>query len=234
MPWRVLEKQHLKKFMENIKAIKKYHIFKNIEEKDISALLRCLHARIIHIKKGITFIKRQEKINYIYLIVNGTARDTVIDINGNINTQIDFTDGDMIGLEYYQANRRTFTNDITAITDMTILLLEPFRLMNPCQNYCPRHTVLIQNAFTQLAKQNQKNINRIIELSKHTTKEKVMTYLLNVKAIKKSNEFDIPYNRQELANYLAVERTALSKELSDLQKEGKIKYNLNHFIILTK
>ena len=53
-------------------------------------------------------------------------------------------------------------------------------------------------------------------------------------SIKKSNEFDIPYNRQELANYLAVERTALSKELSDLQKEGKIKYNLNHFIILTK
>ena len=62
-------------------------------------------------------------------------------------------------------------------------------------------------------------------------RQKVMTYLSNVRSLVKSNSFDIPYNRQELANYLGVERSALSKELSDLQKEGYIKFHKNHFEI---
>ena len=64
-----------------------------------------------------------------------------------------------------------------------------------------------------------------------TTKKKVMAYLSNIRSLVKSNSFDIPYNRQELANYLGVERSALSKELSDLQKEGYIKFHKNHFEI---
>lgn len=215
--------------MENLKTIKKYHIFKNIEEKNISPLLRCLNAKVIRVKKDVTFVKQQEKIHSIYIIINGIARNTVIDIDGNINTQIDFTEGDIIGLEYFYANRRTFIGEITAVTDITLLLLDSFRFMNPCQNYCPRHALLMQNAFIQLARQNHKTTNRILELTKPTTKEKVLTYLNNVKTSKKSNEFDIPYNRQELANHLGVERTALSKELSDLQKSGIIEYHLNHF-----
>ena len=228
---RVLEKQHFKNFMENLKTIKKYHIFKNIEEKNISPLLRCLNAKVIRVNKGVTFIKPQEKIHSIYIIINGIARNTMIDIDGNITAQIDFTEGDIIGLEYYYANRRTFMNEITAATDMTLLLLDSFRCTNPCQNFCPRHTLLMQNAFIQLAKQTNKANNRIYELSQSSTKDKVLTYLNNIKTIKKSNEFDIPYNRQELANYLGVERTALSKELSELQKKGKIEYHLNHFKI---
>ena len=75
-------------------------------------------------------------------------------------------------------------------------------------------------------------INRIKELTMGSTKEKVMCYLYNMRSNVKSSKFDIPYNRQELANYLGVERTALSKELSELQKEGVIKFQKNHFELL--
>lgn len=227
----MLEKQQSRNFMENLKTIKKYHIFKNIEEKNISSLLRCLNAKVVRVNKDVTFIKHQDKIHSLYIVINGIARNTVIDIDGNIITQIDYTEGDIIGLEYFYANRRTFLNDISAATDMTLLLVDSFRFVNPCQNFCPRHAALMQNAFTQLAKQSSKNTNRILELTQPTTKEKVLTYLNNVKQTKKSNEFDIPYNRQELADYLGVERTALSKELSDLKKIGKIDFHLNHFLI---
>jgi CRP-like cAMP-binding protein len=67
-----------------------------------------------------------------------------------------------------------------------------------------------------------------------STKEKVMCYLSNMRASVKSSKFDIPYNRQELANYLGVERSALSKELSNLQKQGYITFHKNHFTILKK
>ena len=190
-----------------------------------------MNAKVVRVNKDITFIKHQDKIHSLYIVINGIARNTVIDIDGNIITQIDYTEGDIIGLEYYYANRRTFLNDISAATDMTLLLVDSFRFVNPCQNFCPRHAALMQNAFTQLAKQSSKNTNRILELTQPTTKEKVLTYLNNIKQTKKSNEFDIPYNRQELADYLGVERTALSKELSDLKKIGKIDFHLNHFII---
>ena len=227
----MLEKQQLKNFMENLKTIKKYHIFKNIEEKNIVPLLRCLNAKVVRVNKDVTFIKHQDKIHSLYIVISGIARNTVIDIDGNIITQIDYTEGDIIGLEYFYANRRTFLNDISAATDMTLLLVDSFRFVNPCQNFCPRHATLMQNAFTLLAKQASKNTNRILELTQSTTKEKVLTYLNNIKQTKKSNEFDIQYNRQELADYLGVERTALSKELSELKKIGKIDYHLNHFII---
>ena len=227
----MLEKQQSRNFMENLKTIKKYHIFKNIEEKNISSLLRCLNDKVVRVINDVTFIKHQDKIHSLYIVISGIARNTVIDIDGNFITQIDYTEGDIIGLEYFYANRRTFLNDISAATDMTLLLVDSFRFVNPCQNFCPRHAALMQNAFTQLAKQASKNTNRILELTQPTTKEKVLTYLNNIKQTKKSNEFDIPYNRQELAAYLGVERTALSKELSDLKKIGKIDYHLNHFII---
>ena len=158
-----MEKQQSRNFMENLKTIKKYHIFKNIEEKNISSLLRCLNAKVVRVNKDVTFIKHQDKIHSLYIVISGIARNTVIDIDGNFITQIDYTEGDIIGLEYFYANRRTFLNDISAATDMTLLLVDSFRFVNPCQNFCPRHAALMQNAFTQLAKQASKNTNRILE-----------------------------------------------------------------------
>ena len=74
--------------------------------------------------------------------------------------------------------------------------------------------------------------NRVKELTKSSTKDKVLCYLNNIKSTIKKDEFNIPFDRQELANYLGVERSALSKELSTLQKEGKIEFHKNHFKII--
>ena len=80
-----------------------------------------------------------------------------------------------------------------------------------------------------LSNNNDAFLNRIKELTMPTTKEKVMCYLNNIRSAIKSTSFNIPYNRQELADYLGVERSALSKELSELQKAGYITFHKNHF-----
>lgn len=220
--------------MENIKTIKKYNLFKGFEENEIAALLRCFNARIINFKDRKNIISHGEKLQYVYLILNGRARDVWYDMDGNVNTYIDYKPGDIIGLESIYANNKTATSNVVALEETTILALDNFRFLNPCQNYCPRHTKILNKAYVLLSKQNQSLLNRIKELSMKSTKKKVMCYLYNIRKTSKANEFNIPYNREELANYLGVERSALSKELSDLQKQGFIKYHKNHFTILKK
>jgi len=220
--------------MENLKTIKKYNIFKGFEDFEVSALLRCFSARIVTYNKEDLIISSGERLNHLYLILQGKARDTWYDQEGNVNTYIDYNPGDIIGLEYAANNTKTIPSTIVSIEETIVLFLDNHRFLNPCQNYCPRHAKILNKAYTLLSKQNQVLLKRIEELSMPSTKKKVLCYLNNIKAQTKSNEFDIPYNREELANYLGVERTALSKELSDLQKDGFIEFRKNHFKLLTK
>lgn len=217
--------------MENLKAIKKLYLFKNLEDAEITALFRCFSVKILEFRQRKKIANRQDRINNIYIIISGSARETWYNDDGDLTTYIDYREGDIIGLDYVSGARKTFTGEIVALSDLQVISLDSFRFMNPCANFCPRHTKAINNAFSYLAKQNIKLQNRIKELSMPTTKKKVMCYLQNIRSSLKSNSFDIPYNRQELADYLGVERSALSKELSDLQKEGYIVYHKNHFEI---
>ena len=215
--------------MKEIKQWKKYPIFRGIDENDILALNRCFSARIIRPEKNSKIISQGEKIEFIYILIDGRAKEYVTDSQGNISTHIEYEEGSIIGLDYYISNRKTFKQDIIVTEDSVLFLLDAFRVLNPCDNFCPRHTKAIQNLFFALAKQNESNVKRIKQLSLGKTKQKIVSFLNDYKNEKKSNSFDIPYNRQELAQHLGVERTALSKELSDLQKEGKIEFFKNHF-----
>ena len=215
--------------MENLKSIKKLYLFKNLEDNEIMALLRCFNVKILNFKERKKIATRLDKIESLYILLSGRVRESWYNNEGELITSIDYTEGDIIGLEYVSGQRKTFTGEIVALEDTQVMSVDSFRFINPCNNFCPRHTRVINNCFSLLAKQNIKLLNRIKEISMPTTKEKVMTYLYNVRATVKSNTFNIPYNRQELADYLGVERSALSKELSDLQKEGYIVFQKNHF-----
>ena len=217
--------------MEKLKTIKKINLFKNLEENEITALLRCFSVKFIEFRERKKIASRLDKIENLYIVLSGSAREAWYSDEGDIITYIDYREGDIIGLEYVSGVRKTFSGEIVATQDTMVMSLDSFRFLNPCNNFCPRHTKVINNAFSYLAKQNVKLLNRIRELTMPTTKQKVMCYLLNVRSSVKSNSFNIPYNRQEMADYLGVERSALSKELSDLQKDGYITYHKNHFEI---
>ena len=215
--------------MENVKSIKKIYLFKNLEENEIVALLRCFSVKFLNFKARKRLAGRLDKIDDLYIVLSGSARETWYNEDGELTTYIDYREGDIIGLEYVSGARKTFSGEIVALEETTVMAINSFRFLNPCNNFCPRHTKVINNAFSYLAKQNIKLLNRIKELTMPTTKEKVMCYLNNVRTAVKSTSFNIPYNRQELADYLGVERSALSKELSELQKEGYITFHKNHF-----
>ena len=102
-----------------------------------------------------------------------------------------------------------------------------------CQNACTRHKILINNLFQILSKENIELIQKIENVSQKSIREKLLTYLSNEAQKKHSNSFEIQFNRQDLADYLNVDRSAMSFELSKLQKEGLISYNKNHFELLS-
>ena len=217
--------------MENLKSIKKIFLFKNLEDTEITALLRCFSMRILNFKERKVILRRSEKIENLYIVLSGRARESWYNEDGELLTSVDYSDGDIIGLEYIGGIRKTASGETVALQETVVMSVDSFRFLNPCNNFCPRHTKVINNAFSYLAKQNMKLLNRVKELTMPTTKEKVMCYLQNIRTSLKSNSFNIPHTRQEMADYLGVERSALSKELSDLQKSGYITYHKNHFEI---
>ena len=113
--------------MENLKTIKKYHLFKYLEDQEIVALLRCFRARCVTFKAGSQIISRGEKIEFLYIILDGNIRDINIDIQGNILTHFDYKAGDIIGTEYISLGRKTFINDYKATADTAVLLVDSFR-----------------------------------------------------------------------------------------------------------
>lgn len=217
--------------MENIKAIKKYNIFRGLEETEISALLRCFNARSVTIPKNTIFIRRGERIIYFYIIISGFASFNSVDINGNPVSSLELSEGDIIGINSYMNGKRSFQNEMIAKTEIKALLVDAFRFVTPCQNFCPRHTKVLINALNSTTKKNIMFAERIKSLSHSKTRDKILSYFNEQIVSKKSNEFDIPYTHQELANILGVERSALSKELSDMQKEGIITYHQKHYIV---
>ena len=105
-------------------------------------------------------------------------------------------------------------------------------IITTCPSACKFHSVLIRNLIAVIAEKNAALNDKVECVCQRSTRDKIRSYLSLEAEKRESNVFDIPFNRQQMADYLAVERSALSKELSKMRAEGIIAYNKNHFEIL--
>ena len=123
------------------------------------------------------------------------------------------------------------TVNVLCAEDSTVLLVSMHCISHPCLRTCAAHTKLIQNLLSLCAEKNLRLSKRML----HTMPKSIRQRLLSLfsEYIKKTGgfSFDIPYSRQQLADYLNVERSALCNELSKMQKDGIIKYEKNHFVV---
>ena len=127
--------------------------------------------------------------------------------------------------------------DVETIEKSTVLFLDSDKLSSPCQNCCSFHKQLVKNLLFIISNKNVNLTEKIECMAKRTTKEKLLAFLsLESKKQNRQNskEFYIQYNRQALADYLGVERSAMSAELSKLKNEGILEYNKNWFKLLQK
>ena len=138
---------------------------------------------------------------------------------------------DNIAMSFVACKAVESTIDAVAASDTKLLVLNYEKCTSMCQNACTRHKVLINNMFEILAKENLELLQKIENVSQRSIRDKLLTYLSNEARKNKNNSFEIPFNRQDLADYLNIDRSAMSFELSKLQKEGLIVYDRNKFLL---
>jgi len=118
---------------------------------------------------------------------------------------------------------------VVAAEASDVLFVQSRRILTSCPSACGFHTTLIKNLTLTLAGKNIALTQKLKHLTQPSTREKLLSYLSEQAQSARSKSFDIPFNREELADYLSVERSAMSAELSRMRRDGLVRYQKNHF-----
>jgi CRP-like cAMP-binding protein len=217
--------------IEYINNLKRSKIFQNIADNDIRKLLPCLKASVKKFKKNQIIFHQGDFIEKVGIILYGELKIEKIDFWGNSSILKILTNYEMFG-EIYAFEKQPLEVSIISNTDSEILFINFNKIISPCESACTFHTQLIINLLKIFANKTAAMNKKIEILSKRSIEDKLLTYLKSISLKTKNNEFSIPYNRQELADFLGVNRSALSKELIRLEKDGIIKYHKNNFKLI--
>lgn len=216
----------MKKYLN---ILKKCSLFGGIEDENLIPLLGCLNARVKSFAKKETVFAEGKTAEYIGIVLSGSVQITGIDFFGNRNILSFAEAGEIFGESFACADTKSLPVSVTANEPSEIMLVDCQRILYSCSNACDFHRQIIFNLMKTLAVKNIIFHQKMEVTSKRTTREKILTYLMQQAKKKNSRSFDIPFDRQELADYLEVDRSGLSAELSKMQKEGILTYRKNHF-----
>lgn len=217
---------------EYFEILRKCSLFNQIEDENLIALLGCLGARVETFGKKYTIIAEGNPAKYIGIVLSGSAQIVRIDYFGNRSIVSGIEPSEIFGEAFACAEVTSVPVTVIANEPCEIMLIDCFRIMHSCSNSCSFHQQMIFNLMRNLATKNIMFHQKIEITSKRSTREKLMTYLMLYAKKVNSNSFDIPFDRQELADYLEVDRSGLSAEISKLRKEGIIESNRKHFKLL--
>lgn len=215
-----------------IELLTKISLFEGIEEKDIGGMLGCLQANKKKFLKNETILRAGEVVSHLGIILSGRGQIIREDIMGNRNILSNLEVGDMFAEAFACAGSQRLPFQVVAITDCTVMFLDYRRIVTTCSSSCYFHTSLIHNMMKILAVKNVLLTQKMEHMTKRSTREKLLSYLSEQAAKSNSKIFSVPFNRQELADYLCVDRSAMSNELSKLKDEGLIDYDRSDFRLL--
>lgn len=215
-----------------ISALKKCGLFQEIEEENLVAMLGCLGAKVSNVRKHEVIFQEGATARFLGIILSGAVQMVQDDFYGNRTIVTQIEENRVFGESFACAGVTSLPVSFIASKDCEIMLIDCSRITNTGCNACAFHKQIIFNLLQLVAKKNLDFHQKIEITSKRTTREKLMTYLLSVAKQTGSSSFSIPYNRQGLADYLGVERSAMSAEIGKLRKDGIIECHKNQFEIL--
>lgn len=208
--------------------------FTGLNDDEILSILHYVNASGISGLRGSYIFRTGDSTEVMGLVLSGSTLIIQEDLWGHRNILSRCSAGDFFGEPYAADPGAVLNISIVAEEDYEILFLNAKRLLLSCPIACDHHNKLIRNLVSVLANRILILNDKITHVSKRTTREKLLSYLSLESARRSSLSFDISFDRQQLADFLCVERAAMSAELSKLQKEGLLKTNKNHFELLTK
>lgn len=207
-------------------------LFHNIAPSDIPIMLTRLQATVKTCHKEEYVKSTGDKMDFIALILTGKVHVLQDDYYGNRSITASISAGSLFAEAFACAGVSFLPVDIVASEDCTVMYLNSNTLFHACDGSCQFHHIIIQNLLGIVARKNITLNQKLKYTSRKTTGEKLLAYLNDQAKAKESNEFTIPFNRQELADYLGVERSAMSAEISKLVKLGILKTQRSQFKLL--
>lgn len=207
-------------------------LFEGIQADDLGALLGCIGGRTVTARKGQSIFREGDPATQVGMVLSGAVQMVREDYYGNRSIVAHISPAELFGETYACAGVESLPISMVADTDSQVLLMDCRRITTTCCSACAFHNRIIFNLLKLVAMKNLVFDQKIQFTSKRTTREKLMTYLLDQAKLQKSNTVTIPFDRQELADYLEVDRSGLSAEISKLRREKVLECEKNHFIIL--
>ena len=207
-------------------------LFSGSSPEEISAMLGCLDAHERRYAQGARIHRMGDVIKTVGLVLEGSVRIENVDVWGNVSVVGVRKPGGMFGEAYAAVPDEPLLVDVVAAEDCAVMFLNLSKVLSTCSHACVNHARASRNMTTIIARQSLALSRRVFHVAPKTIRGKVLAYLSDEAERAGSREFDIPFDRQQLADYLGVDRSALSAELSRMQKAGILTTRRKHFELL--
>lgn len=213
----------------NLAFISQTAFFSGCTKEETKTLIDCLQISSRLYKKGEYIYLAGTPVTDIGLVLSGSVRIENDDIWGNKSVLSLTEPGEVFAEAYACVPGVPLSVSVIANEDCEILFIGVPRLLKTCGNACPAHQKVIQNLISISARKNLALSQRIFHTSPKTIRERLLSYFYLQMTLQNTNRITIPFDRQQLADYLNLDRSALSKELGKMKREGLLEYRKNQF-----
>ncbi len=215
----------------NITDISSLPLFDGISSQDCSLLFECLGCRLRRYKKDDYILLEKELFENVGAVLEGGVRTYKEDVWGNRTLLAYMKPGDIFGENIAFMENEGERQGISFISSAStlVLFLPASRILHPCTNSCSFHHKLSRNIFKMISEKNRRFMEKIEITSRGSIREKILAYLSMEARRQGASSFRIPLSRTEMAEFLCINRSAMTRELTALKNDGLIDFDKNYF-----
>jgi CRP-like cAMP-binding protein len=217
----------------NFQLLQDTALFQGIGTEELVSMLVCLSAGTRTYEKGQMIYAAGDATARLGVVLSGSVHVIKEDFWGNRSILSENGAGQLFGETYAVLPHEVLEVSVVAAAPSEILFLDAGKIMTPCAAPCAFHARLMRNLLAVTARKNLLLTRKMEYMAQRTTREKLLSYLSAESQRQKTASFEIPFNRQELADYLSVDRSAMSNELGKLRDEGILQFRKNRFTLIS-
>ena len=207
-------------------------LFRGMSPQEVEEILGCLNAKTHKYARGSVIYRAGDVVSALGLVLSGSVSVENDDVWGNKSILGKLGPGQVFAETYACVPGEALMISVVAPEEAEVLFLDVGRVLTVCSNGCSFHSKLIRNLLAISAQKNLQLSRRISHTSSKSIRGRLLSYLSFQAAQQGSCEFEIPFSRQQLADYLSVDRSAMSNELSKMQRDGLLRVERNHFSLV--
>lgn len=207
-------------------------LLKDLDEAGFRQICKCMNVRELRLKNKETFVRESDSCTCIGVVATGAVQLSRQQLDGSRAVLETISENGAFGMTYVFRDAKTMGISMSAVGEAVVLLFGTDRILRPCRKVCPAHLHFLHNLLTVMSQMTFQIKRKLRILSQRTIRGRLLLFLRILAKRKQAKEFDIPFDRQALADFLCVDRSALSAELSKLRRERKVESVKNHFKLL--